>query len=348
LSAVPARPALLARAGEPRLATKVITDGRAWTAMIEEWRRLWRSSPDASPFQSPDWLMPWWEVFGTDRPRIVSLRRDDVLIGLMPLYRLQEDGQAKLLPVGAGLSDYHDALVHSTAPHDAVERMLDAAVSDCADIDRCDLPDLPPKARLLRAPDPPGWRSVTWAGEPCPVLVLKDDLRHSVPSRMLRKWRMAEHRAQRRGENVEVSLAKDIATAKRFWQALVELHRRRWTARGEPDGVLADPRVIAFHERALTPLLEATTLRLYALSFGGKLVAVNQVLLARERLHFYLGGFDEAYAFESPGTILLGRILQSALQEGLSEMHFLRGGEAYKFAWGGIARQNRGRSLTRS
>lgn len=143
------------------------------------------------------------------------------------------------------------------------------------------------------------------------------------------------------------SLATDVPTARLYWRRLVALHRARWTARGEPDGVLADPRVIAFHEQAIPDLLQAGVLRLHALRFGAEIVAVIFALAAKGRLFFYLSGFDEAHAFESPDTILLGRVLQSALEVGRREMHFLRCGEGYKFAWGADARRNLCRSFTR-
>jgi hypothetical protein len=31
------------------------------------WRRLWLSSPDAMPFQSPDWLIPWCRAYSDGR-----------------------------------------------------------------------------------------------------------------------------------------------------------------------------------------------------------------------------------------------------------------------------------------
>ena len=63
---------------------------------------------------------------------------------------------------------------------------------------------------------------------------------------------------------------------------------------------------------------------------------------------FYLSGFDPGFAFESPGTILLAHMIEEAAREGRSEVHFLRGGEAYKYAWGGVDRMNAGRSFVRA
>ena len=42
-----------------------------------DWLALWRSLPAATPFQSPDWLIPWWKHFGIDRLRVLVLLNDE-------------------------------------------------------------------------------------------------------------------------------------------------------------------------------------------------------------------------------------------------------------------------------
>jgi CelD/BcsL family acetyltransferase involved in cellulose biosynthesis len=335
--------------------TALIDSDAALAALRPEWEGLWRSAQSvpggvATPFQSPAWLLPWWGAFGTGMPRVATLRGDDGrLLGLLSLYVLDEGGARKLLPMGVGITDYNDALLDPAAPADAATALLamalDAAARD--GVTCCDLPDLKPGAPLREAEVPPGWREEGWVGEPCPVLALPDSieaLRGPIPSGTLRKLRMARHRAERAGGwTASVAEAEEVLP---FWEALVGMHRARWTRLREEGGVLADPRVLAFHRAALPQLFEAGALRLYALRIGGAIAAVYHVLAAGpDRLLFYISGFDEARAFESPGTILLGHIAEAAIAEGRRELHFLRGGEAYKYAWGGQDRLNTGRHL---
>ncbi len=120
---------------------------------------------------------------------------------------------------------------------------------------------------------------------------------------------------------------------------LIRLHEQRWHELGEP-GALADPRVRAFHAAALPRLAEAGLLRLRALRFGDAIVAATYALRAASGWCFYLSGFDAGHAFESPGTILLGAMIEEAAAEGATELHFLRGAEAYKYAWGAADRRN--------
>jgi CelD/BcsL family acetyltransferase involved in cellulose biosynthesis len=124
---------------------------------------------------------------------------------------------------------------------------------------------------------------------------------------------------------------------------LMRLHAARWRGLGQP-GVLADRRLAVFHRLAAPALLATGALRLSVLRIAGTAAAACYTLLAPGRLLFYLSGFDPRFAHESPGTILLGRLIEDAVAEG-REVHFLRGGEAYKYAWGGVDRMNATRRL---
>ena len=183
--------------------------------------------------------------------------------------------------------------------------------------------------------------------EPCPVLTIPEaapGLGQAIPARMFRKLRMNRHRADRAG-GWRIQTATE-ATVSALLDELVRLHAMRWTSLGEA-GVLADPRVRAFHREAAPGLLAMGALRLQVLRIGHVIAAAIYALLAgTDRLFFYLSGFDPAFAFQSPGTILLGTMIEQAISEGRRELHFLRGKEAYKYAWGGNDRMNSAIRLT--
>src|SRR5919202_546321 len=121
----------------------------------------------------------------------------------------------------------------------------------------------------------------------------------------------------------------------------------RWESCGVPGGVLRDPRVERFQRDAAPELLRAGMLRLYALRIDGHIVGAYYGLAHGARAYAYLGGFDPDYAFESPGTILIGHAIEEAVREGAREFHFLRGPESYKYEWGAVDRWNRRRSFRR-
>lgn len=311
---------------------EVLDTDAAVEALRPEWDVLWSRTPDATPFQSPHWLLPWWRQFGTGIPRVAIERHGGRLAGVLPLYVLP--GERKALPIGAGTTDYLDTLGDPAA-------LLPAALARLRDdpVEFCDLIEIPPGS-ALRGAAPSGWRADWSAGSPCPVLTLPE-----IPSGARRKLRMNRHRAGRAG-----GWTTEIAgpqTAQHFLIELVRLHQARWTAQGEPGSLASEP-VLAFWREAAPLLLGAGLLRLQVLRLGGEVAAAIMALLAPNRIFFYLSGFDETHAFVSPGTLLLGAMLEAAIEEGRTEAHFLRGRERYKYAWGGVDRFNATCRLTRA
>jgi len=154
---------------------------------------------------------------------------------------------------------------------------------------------------------------------------------------------MNRHRAERAGGWTVESAGPETVQA--FLAELIRLHQARWTAQGDT-GALASEKVLAFHREAAPSLLAAGLLRLEVVRVAGAVAAAILALLAPGRIFFYLSGFDERQAFVSPGTLLLGAMLEQAMAEGRTEAHFLRGEESYKYAWGGVDRFNMGCRFT--
>ncbi len=299
---------------------EVIDTDRDLTALAADWAALWERCPEATPFQSPDWLLPWWRHFGTGMPRVAVARHGGTLAAILPLYVLP--AERKALPIGAGTTDYLDGL-GDPAP------LLPAALARLRDdpVDHIDLIEVPPWSRLLALP------GVDWSpSSPCPVLTLPD-----LPAGIRRKLRMSRHRADKAG-GWEVETAR-AETLDESLGTLIRLHQRRWVSQGET-GVLADAVVLAFWRDAAPGLLSAGLMRLQLLRVGGVVAAAIMALLAPGRIFFYLSGYDVTQSFVSPGTLLLGAMLEQAIAEGRSEAHFLRGQESYKYAWGAVDRRN--------
>ncbi len=295
----------------------------------------------ATPFQSPAWLIPWWRAFHPGRLATLALFDGSELAALAPLYE-EADGpdSPRLLPIGIGNTDLLDVLVLPGS-----ERSLcEALVAMAACFDRGLLwTDLPPASPLLEARALGRWTATSGTSEPCPVLAWPagrrdpqpasepSDLPDFVPAPQRRKWRMALHRSSRRGEVRTRLWQAEEASA--FLDQLDRLHGLRWQGRGEA-GVLADERVRRFQRLALPGLLEKGLAEAETYSIGGQIVGAYYGLRDDASSYAYLGGFDPAFDRESPGTLLIGRAIDRAVRRGAGRFHFLRGREAYKYAWG--------------
>jgi CelD/BcsL family acetyltransferase involved in cellulose biosynthesis len=283
----------------------------------EAWA-LWRADRHATPFQSPAWLNAW----------IVHLGGQEMFIAhvpgraMLPLFLWDDNGLRKLVPIGAGQSDYCDMIGDPAA----VPALLDVIGAALIAWDAVVLPDLRPDSPLL-SPPPPGWTADDEPHETCPVLALPPTLSKS----QRRKVVHDRHRADNLG-GVTVALATDEEVPEAL-DALFTLHAARWAAAGEA-GVLADPRVQAFL-RAVTPALaEAGLLRMAVVRYLGRIVAVLLGFRDAERFHSYINGVDMAVPGQSFGTLAFACLIEAAVAEGAREFHFLRGEEPYKYGWG--------------
>jgi len=324
------------------LLAEAITDAAALERLRPAWQALWRQAPEATPFQSPEWLIPWWRHVGEGELLTLAIRRPpaEALVGLVPLYiHTQPDGRRLVFPLGMGTTDYLDALA---LPGQA------AVVMDCAfrhlaarraRWDACEWPQLREGAVLLAGEAPPGWQDQRAEGAPCPFLPLPQSRNapiEAIPPRMWQNLRTARHRAERQGRlHWERATAASLAD---LFEAQLDLHRARWVERGE-SGVLAAPAVQAAHREALPGLLANGTLRLHALRLEGRVIATLYALadrpgIAARRVYFYLSGFDPRFAALSPGALALEHAIHDAVAEGATGFDFLRGGEAYKYRWG--------------
>jgi CelD/BcsL family acetyltransferase involved in cellulose biosynthesis len=326
------------------LSTEVVRDAEALAALAPAWWNLWRRTPMATPFQSPAWLIPWWRRFAPGELFTVAAYRSGRLVGLAPFY-IEEGAQGRrILPVGISLSDYLDVLLD---PDDAeAGQILIEAVLGNAAWDAWCLEELRPEAAALRLPAPTGCDETLVKQSACPVLTLEGgrSLMDVLPKTKRRKVNMARNRAVRRGA-VAIEQA-DAATVGPILDHLFRLHGSRWESRGEA-GVLADGPVCAFQRDAAPALQAEGLLRLYMLRIGEDVAAAYYGLAHKDQAFAYLTGFDPAFAFESPGTIILAHAIEQALAEEVRTFHFLRGQEPYKYEWGAAERWNRRREFRR-
>lgn len=304
-----------------------IADPGQLVALQAEWEQLWRADPHATPFQSPQWLVPWWKHLGQGHLCSLALRDDDgALAGFAPLYVYTDaQGRRHLFPIGIGTTDYLAVLARPGLEKAVAETVLEQVMRR-HDWDVLEFPQLQRDAALLAC----GAGEVL-AGEPNPVLALHPS--PIIPRSTLANLRTCRNRAARGGTvTYERAGAEEIPA---YLEALGRLHGLRWRERGLP-GVLADESVLAAHAEAAPLLHAAGLLRLHGLRLAGELVAVLYALAHRRRCYYYIAGFETRHAFFSPGSLLLAHAIEQAAAEGCTVFDFLRGAEPYKYRWGAV------------
>lgn len=305
----------------------------ALAAIRDEWSELCDRSPRTTPFQRPEWLLPWLLAFRPQEPWLLAARREGRLAGLFLLFLYRNGAERILAPCGASHSDYLDVIVDPEAEDTVMAAFFDELDRRRDRWDVCDCEQLRPESPLLSADVSTGWRAEVEPGIPCLTLDLPEtfgELRDRVSPKLFANLRYYRNRLTKTGE-VGLETA-DAASRPRLLAEVLRLHGARWQARGE-EGMLAEPAMRSFHDDVSAGFLARGALLLHALHLDGRPIAALYGFQERETATFYLHGFDPDFAGVSPGLLIIAAAMEEAIRRGTRQWDFLRGREAYKEHW---------------
>lgn len=293
------------------------------------WMELWRRTPNATPFQSPAWILAWARHFAPDRTHAAVAWDGDRLLGLVPFFTWE----AKVLLAGTGPSDYGDGLFGDADPAIA-GALLAQLCTTAVDLDcHCvDLQQLRAGSPLLEQDAPRGWRSETCTDAACPVApICGADGAQAVSAH----WRKNAERALRqlqRDFELELGCVEQDELAGAA-ATLERLHRLRWGPR-DASHAFDNPLMCAFLYEVIPQLGADGLLRLQCLRIGGETAAVVFAMGTPCAHYFYMSGFDPRWSRYSTGLVTILAAMRHAAQEQARQFHFLRGSEAYKYHLG--------------
>ena len=307
-----------------------------------EWRELWERDPAATPFQSPDWLIPWiGRLWGGGHLAFLALRHGERLTAVAPLF-LWGYGPAaptiRLSWAGSGISDYLGMTCEPGSTGESAAAVLEW-IRACPDWHTADLQEQRAGSPLLEAAS----GMAGWTVSPCsvcPTLELRanrDEQLAAGDARFRRNLKIAEKRLRAAGR-AEFVEAND-GGHEELLDELFRLHTGRWRERGE-DGMLSSEKLEGFHREIARRFCTRGFLRLFVLHVEGSPIAVQYNFAAKGRVYAYLSGFDTAWSRVSPGALVLAHSIAAAIGEGAAVLDFLRKREDFKYAWGATDREN--------
>ncbi|HZQ69617.1 MAG TPA: GNAT family N-acetyltransferase [Terriglobales bacterium] len=312
------------------LQARLFTDVNQISSLRHEWDDLFRRCPGATTFQRPQWILSWFHVFRPARPFVVAVWHESLLVGLAPLLIYNRDSQSVLAFAGGGVSDYLDVLIDPAHASEVWDAILEAIGSHRRSWDRVELTDLPQASIALQ-------KNRTFHLEihdTCPVLELPSSvglMGSVIPAHKLRNYRNARRRLGEAGPfRIEIATAANLEES---LSTLFRLHSDRWNRAGHR-GVLLQDEVRRFHHEIAPQLVAAGILRLYLLRLNDTTLATLYAFFEHDVVYCYLQGFDPEYSKLSPGTFILGAVIEDAIRHRAGKIDFLRGRESYKYSWG--------------
>lgn len=309
--------------------TRILRTFDELISILPDWTELHERCSDSTPFQCPEWLLSWIETFRPHQLRVVEVREGERLRGLAPLLIYPRDSERVLAFAGGGVSDYLTLLLQPGSETEVFEEICRALAQD-EGWSLVELTDVSGNSGLHKIRE---LRPHTVEHDVCSVTVLpsrSEELPRLFSDRQQANLRNARSRLERAGGGkFEVATPETLDD---FLEDLFELHTVRWAALNQP-GVVQDERVRGFHLLSSRRLLASGRLRLYRMRVRERTASVVYSLFQRDTVYCYLQGFDPAFSFLSPGTLLMFFVMQDAVRLGMRRFDFLRGREPYKQHW---------------
>lgn len=322
----------------------IIDNEQGLLPLADEWNNLLSSSITNVPFLRHEYLAAWWRGRGGGEwPRAdlftVTARRADRLVGLAPTFRTaNEHGQPTLMLLGSiEISDYLDLLVPATDLPAFLSGLMDhlAALPPDAwrSLDWVNLPqDSPTLPALEKESQKRGWKLQVEPFRPVVSVPLTGDF-DTYLAGIDKKQRHEIRRKMRRAAEYDLPVRWYIEDGTHLEQAASDFLN---LMAGEAEKArFLTPEMRQQMAGIIHATHQAGHLQLAFLEVDGRKAAGYLNFDYNDRIWVYNSGIDRHFMDLSPGWVLLGHLLQWANENRRAEFDFMRGGEDYKYKFGG-------------
>ncbi|MEY4753049.1 MAG: hypothetical protein RJA44_724 [Pseudomonadota bacterium] len=344
----------------PLLSVEVVTDLAGLDALRDAWETVAALAPRASLYGSFEYVRHAWRHFlqRGEQPYLITVRSQDVLVGLLPLLRVREVHSGvtlRVLRAAGWCGGDHPGLL-ATLDADLIwEAVFETLGQRHADWDRLELHGLDPAAWPVRHAEQlgRGLRARVDAGagiahQPIEGSWTAHLARRSRNTR--RAWRRRASQLRRNCADLRVEVARHPADISWAFERYLALEQRS-RSHGAAGSAGSSVRSRAFYRELLPVLAERRQAEIWLLYGGGQDIAGLVRLRQRDVVHERHVCFDPYWARYSPGTFLAMqalRMLYGRPAVRAAEVHDLppEAGQGAIGAWYDAARQTRQLTVT--
>ena len=326
--------------------------------LSKKWNALLAESITDVPFLRYEYQRIWWETRGggewsDSELAVVLASQDGRLAGVAPLFSARNrDGDPALLLLGSiEISDYLDLIVRPADLPAFLPGLLDflghsgpAGLSVPAPeaeskpwhvLDWQNLLETSPTLPLLKTEaEKQGWQFVLEQTYHAPSIPLRGDFDtylSGIDKKQRHEIRRKMRRAEETGSDVRWYFVSDETTL----DAAVDAFLAMMAEEADKAKFLTGTMRRQMH-LACRAAFENGWLQLAFLEVDGERAAGYLNFDYQNRIWVYNSGLDRRFLELSPGWVLLGHLLQWANENKRSEFDFMRGGEDYKYRFGGV------------
>lgn len=321
------------------LATSVDCDEGCFD--LPEWRDLLERDPNRHLFATPEWNRVWWEEFKAGKDLLfLTMRRDDDIVALLPLYRKQEAGRAVLRFIGGiDLTDYLGPICSPADRRDVADALVGWLATTDEAWDEFDAHNLPVPFQfvefLVERADGHDFKFSLDQEETSAVLPLGEDwdqYLETLDSKDRHELKRKRRRLGRDHPDADFRRATE-ETLENDLKLFVEMHRGTEGHKAR----FMSPEIATFFERLARTFMPIGWLRLDFLEVGGRAIASSFGFEVFGRFYLYNSAFEPDAARLSPGLVLVSELVKSCIERGVKTFDFLRGREQYKYQLGSQA-----------
>ncbi len=322
---------------------EVVTDYQELLRLESPWNELIAEASDTSPFESHAWTCAWWEAFGAaNQLHVLIWRKGDKICGVAPLMFSQE--QRFGFSVRRLGTLYNTHLQRTSFPvlenrrAEFLQLLWQHVLSVSPTWDVLELSPFhrvsPALAVVENFAANSGLTRTYWTEGQSPFLTIigkwDDHLKTLSKNRRGNFQRQFKKLAEHGGITLEVVTGGDLLDD--ALQAGYRMESMGW--KGEKGtAISSDPALRAFYGNLAARNATTDGLRLYFLCVGGRRIAFQYCLEAKNTVYVLKTGYDTDFAPYSPSQLLAWKVLESAYDRGIREYDFLGGTDDWKRVW---------------
>jgi CelD/BcsL family acetyltransferase involved in cellulose biosynthesis len=320
---------------------RVITTFDDLESLAEEWGRLWALDPGKEIFQHFGWTRAWIRAFAKHNRLVTPVIYDsEDIIAILPLVECRQE----LRFIGHSVSDYNSFLCVPEFAREALSLALDTLFSTRprrwktvvlenvrADADLSQsLAELPARWQCLIQRSRP---------TPCPTLIF-DNAKEQLIAGILSKDKVKKTcKAILRLGDLRFRHLETAADIRSHMTDFIQQHVSRCFLDGRQSQFLKTD-YTSFYKYLIEELDPTHEIRFSVLELSGKPVAYHLGFEVDGRYLFYKPTFDIDLWDQSPGQVLLFRLLESFRASDVREFDLGQGGEPYKYRYSNLCRNN--------
>ncbi|GEM_PF-1209660 len=333
------------------MVVELVRDIVRFRELKDEWNNLLAKSELISVFLTWEWLYYWWIHFKADKELFILLIKDKEsgkLLGIAPfciqkkeLFNVTLVKKIMFLGTEKVASDFLDFIIYPESNEKVLEtiyKYLDDMKHTWDIVEVGDIDKNASSIKIIRKLANKKYLTLIKKSQICPYVKLPQShalLLESLSSKM-------RSNLKRSTKQIGTRIAADFSTCtqkeqvKENIEKVVTLHNTRFKEKHgnkKVKSAFSGDVITNFHYEVAESFFANNWLKFYSLTLDNKIAASLYGFLYKNRLFYYQSGINPEWRNFGIGNVLYSYCLENCINSGLTEFHFLRGNENYKFRW---------------